>query len=299
MILKNPVENELQSTEAAPEVIEGAQEVINVSGYRFVEIENLLELQADMRADLGEIGIKGTILIATEGINAALAGSRAQVKAVKNWFEQDTRFANLWLKESASEILPFAKLKVRIRPEIITFQPDSANPVSPAQNPAPAMSPAKLKQMLDANEDFTLLDTRNAYEVESGTFESAIDLRLRTFRDLTDAVTTALDSGELDRDKPVVTFCTGGIRCEKAAPYLIEQGFKEVYQVEGGILNYFEECGDAHWQGECFVFDDRVEINPALEPTGARMCRRCHRAIPAVDDTCICERVTPPLPPLR
>jgi len=162
----------------------------------------------------------------------------------------------------------------------------------------PAMTPAKLKQMLDDNVPFTLLDARNRYEIESGTFKEAMDLKLRTFRDFTEAVSTALENGELDKDKPVVTFCTGGIRCEKAAPYLLEQGFKDVHQVEGGILNYFEECGDAHWQGECFVFDDRVEINPALEPTGARMCRACHRAIAAANDSCVCETITP-FEPLR
>lgn len=291
MKLKNPVENMDQSNQ-------GAQDIINVSGYRFVELEYLPILQADMRADFEEIGIKGTILLADEGINAAMAGTPEQVEAVRDWFETDARFADLWLKESLSEILPFSKLKIKIRHEIITFQPDAANPVSPAKNPAPAMSPAKLKQMLDDDTPFTLLDTRNRYEIESGTFTEAVDLKLRTFRDFADAVNTALESGELDLEKPVVTFCTGGIRCEKAAPYLLEQGFKEVYQVEGGILNYFEECGDAHWQGDCFVFDDRVEINSALAPTGARMCRRCHRAIAAANDTCVCESIIP-FQPLR
>lgn len=289
--MKNQVEIVTQANDAA-------QEIINVSGYRFVELEYLPLLQADMRADFAEIGILGTILLADEGINAALAGTATQVQAVRDWFEKDARFTDLWLKESASEMLPFAKLKIKVRREIITFQPDDPNRVSPAQNPAPAMSPAKLKQMLDDKADFTLVDTRNRYEIESGTFEEALDLKLRTFRDFAEAVDTALDSGELDRDKPVVTFCTGGIRCEKAAPYLIEQGFKEVYQVQGGILNYFEQCGDAHWKGECFVFDDRVEINPSLAPTGARMCRDCHRAIPAANDNCVCESITP-FEPLR
>lgn len=289
MKLKNPAEN------VSP-IKEGAQEIINVSGYRFVELEYLPVLRADMHADFDEIGIKGTILLADEGINAAFAGTREQIQAVRDWFGKDARFADLWLKESQSEILPFSKLKVKIRHEIITFQPGATHPVSPARNPAPSMSPTKLKQMLDSDTHFTLLDTRNAYEVESGTFKEAVDLKLRTFRDFADAVNTALDNGELDRNTPVVTFCTGGIRCEKAAPYLLEQGFKEVYQIQGGILNYFEDCGDAHWQGDCFVFDDRVEINPALAPTGARLCRRCHRAVAAANDVCVCEGTTPLLP---
>lgn len=268
------------------------QEIINISGYRFVELEQLTELQADMLADFKEIGIKGTILLADEGINAAMAGTREQVTAVKAWFEKDSRFANLWLKESESDTLPFSKLKIRLRPEIITFQSGAQNPVSPARNPAPAMSPTKLKQWLDDNENFTLLDARNHYETASGTFGKALDLKLNTFKQFGDAVNTALERGELDRNKPVVTFCTGGIRCEKAAPYLIQQGFTEVYQVEGGILNYFEQCGGEHWDGNCFVFDDRAEINPELEPTGARMCEECNLAIPA-DDACPCGAVTP------
>jgi len=283
--LKNQVEQN-SPIEAEP------QEIINISGYRFVELEQLTELQANMLADFKEIGIKGTILLADEGINAAMAGTRGQVTAVKAWFEKDSRFANLWLKESESDTLPFSKLKVRLRPEIITFQSGAQNPVSPARNPAPAMSPTKLKQWLDDNENFTLLDTRNHYETASGTFGKALDLKLNTFKQFGDAVNTALENGELDLNKPVVTFCTGGIRCEKAAPYLIQQGFTEVYQVEGGILNYFEQCGGEHWDGNCFVFDDRAEINPVLEPTGARMCEECNLAIPA-NDTCPCGAVTP------
>jgi len=256
-----------------------SEQTVNISGYRFVQIDDLPELQAEMRAVFNEIGVKGTVLIAKEGINAALAGTASQIEQVRQWFESDHRFKNLWLKESYSQTRPFSKMKVRIRPEIITFQPREANPVSPATNPAPNMSPKTLKNWLDNNTDFTLLDTRNTYEIESGTFSQATDLELATFSEFTTAVQTAVNEGKLKRDTPIVTFCTGGIRCEKAAPYLIEQGFSEVYQVEGGILNYFDQCGGEHWDGDCFVFDDRAEINPALEPTGAQMCEDCHRAV--------------------
>jgi len=274
------------------QAVDSAEPIINVSTYRFVHLDNLVELQADMRRDFAQFGLKGTVLLADEGINAALAGTAGQIQAAREWFAKDPRFANLWLKESESQILPFSKLKIKIRNEIIAFQPDADNPVSPARNPAPAMNPETLKQMLDDQTPFTLLDTRNSYEIDSGTFDQAIDLKLNTFKEFANAVDTALDRGDLNRDKPVVTFCTGGIRCEKAAPYLIEQGFKEVYQIEGGILNYFEKCGGAHWEGECFVFDDRVEINSALQPTGASMCRNCHRAVP-INDTCECKSPNP------
>jgi len=267
-------------------------EFINVSGYRFVNLDNLEALRDKMRADFADIGLKGTVLLAKEGINAALVGTDDQIIALQAWFNQDPHFKELWLKQSASGIIPFSKLKIRIRPEIITFQPDATQPVSPADNPAPAMQPTQLKAWLDEKKSFSLLDTRNAYETDSGTFSDALDLKLNTFRDFAGAVDTALENGTLDKNEPVVTFCTGGIRCEKAAPYLIEQGFKEVYQVEGGILNYFEQCGGEHWDGDCFVFDDRVEINPRLEPTGAYMCRECHRAVPA-RQICKCEAVSP------
>lgn len=281
MQLKNPVQ---QNNEPA----QGADSVVNAIGYRFVDLDCLPVLQADMLEKFKEIGVKGTILLAEEGINAAFAGQRSQIEAVRAWFEQDERFAGLWLKESPSDFLPFSKLKVKIRKEIIAFQPDADNPVSPARNPAPEMNPAKLKQWLDDKANFTLLDTRNDYEVVSGTFEQALNLKLNTFKEFATAVDTALESGELDLDKPVVTFCTGGIRCEKAAPYLIEQGFKEVYQVKGGILNYFEQCSDAHWKGNCFVFDDRAEVNASLLPTGAELCDGCSLAISADKDNCVC-----------
>lgn len=260
---------------------------VNISGYRFVTIHDLPTLQADMLTTFNEIGVKGTILLAGEGINIAMAGTAGQIKTVRDWLETDGRFQNLWLKESFSEFRPFSKLKVRIRPEIITFLPDDPKRVSPADNPAPNMQPEQLQQWLDNNADFTLLDTRNDYEIESGTFETATDLNLENFRDFTTAIDTALEAGTLDKDKPIVTFCTGGIRCEKAAPYLIDKGFSEVYQMQGGILNYLEKCGGKHWHGECFVFDDRAEISTELKPTGARMCDDCSRAI-RLGQTCIC-----------
>jgi len=272
-----------------------SEQTVNISGYRFVHLDNLTVLQADMRAAFNDIGVKGTVLIAEEGINAALAGTVSQIQCVRQWFESDLRFKDLWLKESFSKTRPFSKMKVRIRPEIITFAPKDENPVSPATNPAPNMSPKMLKDWLDKNTDFTLLDTRNTYEIESGTFAQATDLKLKTFSQFSTAVKEAVADGRLKRDTPIVTFCTGGIRCEKAAPYLIEQGFSEVYQVEGGILNYFDQCGGEHWQGDCFVFDDRAEINPALEPTGAQMCEDCHRAVHP-GTTCVCGTVSPALP---
>lgn len=250
----------------------------NISGYRFTRLEYLPVLQADLLAGLKPTGVLGTLLLADEGINIALSGSDEAIDSARAVLSAQPQLSGIWFKESRSADLPFAKLKVRIRPEIISFDNGETRP---DETPAPNMTPATLKQWLDEKRDFILLDTRNDYEVDSGTFAAAQSLDLETFK----AFPSAVDQTRLDKTKPVVTFCTGGIRCEKAAPWLLNAGFKEVYQVEGGILNYFEQCGDAHWQGDCFVFDDRVEIDTKLQVTGATRCPVCQRAAPASSDT--------------
>ena len=264
------------------------QPYINLSGYRFIPLDYLPILQADLHAALDEIGILGTILLADEGINVALAGTAAQCQAARAVFEDDDHFRGLWLKESISELVPFSKLKVRIRHEIIAFDGPEARTRQLERPEAPALPPETLAQWLDSGKDFTLLDTRNTYEVESGTFSRAEHLDIGHFRDYQKAVRTALENGTLDPEKPIVTFCTGGIRCEKAAPWMIEQGFREVYQIEGGVLNYFEKTGGKHWDGDCFVFDDRVELGKTLQPTGATWCTECQLTISAGEE-CLCQ----------
>lgn len=264
------------------------QPYINLSGYRFIPLDYLPILQADLHAALTETGILGTILLADEGINVALAGTAAQCQAARAVLENDERFRDLWLKESQSELVPFSKLKVRIRHEIIAFDGPDARTRQLERPEAPALPPETLAQWLDSGKDFTLLDTRNTYEVESGTFCQAEHLDIAHFRDYQKAVKAALENGTLNPEKPIVTFCTGGIRCEKAAPWMIEQGFKEVYQIEGGVLNYFEKTGGKHWDGDCFVFDDRVEVDKALQPTGASWCTECQLTI-SPGKECVCQ----------
>ena len=248
----------------------------NISGYRFIALDDLQVLRDDMHSALLSHGVLGTILLAEEGINVALVGSREAIEQSRTWFDSDSRFAAMDLKLSFSSFSPFSKLKVKVRPEIITFaQPG----LDPQKKPGKRLTVTELKQWLDEGRDFCLLDSRNTYEIESGTFEQAQSLQIENFRDLPAAVDKAVESGQLDPDKPMVTFCTGGVRCEKTAPWLETQGFSEVYQLDGGILRYFEECEGAHWRGDCFVFDDRVEITPQLEETGAVICRRCHKAV--------------------
>lgn len=255
--------------------------VVNVSGYRFVRLEHLPLIQADMHTALAKTGVQGTVLLAEEGINIALAGSSQQVSAARGYLDSDERFSGLWLKESISDIVPFSKLKVRIRHEIIAFDGPEARARQLARPTAPAMTPEDVRHWIDSGKDFTLLDTRNTYEIESGTFAQAEHLNIAHFRDFQSAIHHALEAGTLNPDKPIVTFCTGGIRCEKAAPWLIEQGFSEVHQIEGGVINYFERTGGVHWQGDCFVFDDRVEIDKNLSPTGATWCTHCQLTIKA------------------
>jgi len=254
-----------------------AMKFLNVSGYRFITLDSLPELQVEMLAALKEAGVMGTILIAEEGINVALSAPAEAIAEAKRWFEADERFAGLWLKESWSELHAFSKLKVRIRPEIITFD-GSATKGATGRETAPAITPETLKQWFDEGRDFVLLDTRNDYEIRSGTFTDAIDISINNFRNFPSAVKSAIESGVLPTDKPIVTFCTGGIRCEKAAPYISEAGVSEVYQIDGGILNWFEQYGGDHWTGDCFVFDDRHVITPELQETNSWLCRECQTA---------------------
>ena len=264
-----------------------AMKYLNVSGYRFVPIDNLSELQVHMLAALREADVLGTILIAEEGINVALSAPAESIAKVRQWFDTDERFAGLWLKESWSELQAFTKLKVRIRPEIITFNGQHAVG-SEGRKHAPPITPETLKTWLDEGRDFVLLDTRNDYEIRSGTFKKAVDVDLVNFRDFPEVAAAAVASGEIPTDKPVVTFCTGGIRCEKAAPFLSAAGVREVYQIEGGILNWFEKYGAEHWDGDCFVFDDRHVITPLLEETNSWLCRVCNTARPE-GVTCDCQ----------
>ena len=251
---------------------------VNLSGYRFVALDALPERRGRLERALLEAGVLGTVLLAPEGLNVALAGTPDACARARAAFESDPSLAGVHLKESRSEAPPFARLKVRLRDEIIAFDgPDS--PARQAARPeAPRLSPETLARWLDEGRDVTLLDTRNAYEVDSGTFTGATALDIDSFRDFGDAALQALADGRLDPERPVVTFCTGGVRCEKAAPWLLEHGFREVWQIEDGVLGWFAHRGAESWKGNCFVFDERVEITPALTPSGATLCPRCQRA---------------------
>ena len=232
--------------------------ILNIAAYRFVALNDLAQLRAAFKARGAQLELKGTVLIATEGINLFLAGAAANVEAFLETLLADARFAPIEVKRSWSSAQPFRRLLVKIKREIVSMHRPEINP---GETPAPRLAPQELKRWLDEGRDIVLLDTRNQFEVELGTFENTLALGLKSFSDFPRA-TPALP--ETLKHQPIVTFCTGGIRCEKAAPWLISQGFREVYQLDGGILNYFEQCGGAHFRGQCFVFDERVALDPAL-----------------------------------
>jgi len=254
--------------------------IVNVSGYRFVHLNDLPDLQSRLKARFSDLGVQGSVMLASEGINVSLAGSAEAISKTRAYLNTDDRLAGLWLKETLSDEIPYRRLRIRVRAEIIAFDGQDSERLQSMRPKAPSISPETVKTWLDERRDFTLLDTRNDYEIVSGTFPHSVDVNIKHFRNFKQAVEVALELGRLDLEKPMVTFCTGGIRCEKAAPWLLEQGFAEVYQIDGGLLNYFAQCGGAHWEGDCFIFDDRVELTTDLKPTGAGLCDYCQLAVP-------------------
>ena len=245
---------------------------VNIAGYRFCDLPDRDELREPFREACEKNRLLGTILLSTEGINFFLCGDQAGIDGFLNYLESDERFVDIPLKISHSEKLAFRRMNVRLKKEIISMGMDE---IRPADYTGDAISPTEFKHWLDEGRDITILDTRNDYEIRIGTFENAVDLDISTFRTFPDAVANS----ELDKEKTVVMFCTGGIRCEKASALMLNQGFQDVRQLEGGVLGYFEEVGGAHWNGDCFVFDRRVAVDPEMNVTGAEVCFACREPL--------------------
>lgn len=239
--------------------------ILNISAYLFVPLTDTLALRESIRSQAADLALKGTVLLAEEGINLFLAGTPEKLRAFVDWLRADTRFATLAPKESWSETVPFRKLLVKVKHEIIRMNHPT---IRPQAGRAPAVDAKTLARWLDAGCDdegrpVVTLDTRNAFEVGYGKFHDAIDWHIGKFSDFPAQVMTHRD--EL-RGKRVVSYCTGGIRCEKAAIFMAEAGIDHVVQLEGGILKYFEEVGGRHYDGSCFVFDEREALGSTLAP---------------------------------
>ena len=242
--------------------------ILNIAAYLFVAIDDADALALRMRERAEAAGLRGSVLVTPEGLNLFLAGEAAPLRGLLDWLREDSRFAALHAKESWSEALPFAKLKVKRKSEIIAFRREHASPLDAGER-APAVEPATLQRWIaqgnrdDSGKRLVLLDTRNREEFGFGTFKDALTLPIDNFTELPEAL--APHREDL-RDATVVSFCTGGIRCEKAALWLRHDGMDNLLQLEGGILGYFEQVGGEGYEGRCFVFDERVALDPALRP---------------------------------
>lgn len=243
--------------------------ITNISVYKFTPLHDLEALRARLR-DLGTAaGLKGTIFLSPEGINLFVAGHPDQVEALLAALRTIPGLEDLAPKVSGSAEQPFNRMLVKIKKEIIAFGVEG---IDPSRRPTPKLPAPTLKRWLDEGRAVTLIDTRNDYEVRMGTFRGAIPAGIENFRDFPEAVGRL---PEALKEQPVVLFCTGGIRCEKAGPFMERAGFQQVLQLDGGILKYFEECGGAHYDGECFVFDRRVGVDAELRETNSVMCFNC------------------------
>ena len=249
--------------------------VVNIAGYKFEPLEDPIELVRIYQQKCDELKLKGTMLISKNGINFSLAGTNEATETFISILEEDNRFLNIPLKVTYSETQPFRRMKVRLKKEIISL---GRKDINPRELTGKRISPQDLKNLLDNKEDVLVLDTRNEYETRVGKFENAIDLNLDTFRDFPEAIESL---PEEYKDKQIVMYCTGGIRCEKASAVMMKAGFADVKQLEGGVLDYFKETGGAYWEGDCFVFDERVALDRELNETEYIYCYICREPLSA------------------
>lgn len=248
--------------------------------YKFVRLPDFAEKRDPLLSHCNAQGIRGTILLAAEGINGTIAGSRQAIDSVLSFLRSDPRLVDLEHKESSANSPPFDRMKVRLKQEIVTLGlPD----IDPNERVGTYVSPEDWNALI-GDPEVTVIDTRNDYEVSIGTFKGAQNPKTASFRQFPDFVRHHLDPTQ---HKKVALFCTGGIRCEKATAFMITQGFQEVYHLKGGILKYLEDVPDEEslWQGECFVFDQRVAVRESLALGTHEMCQGCGHPISDADKT--------------
>jgi UPF0176 protein len=251
--------------------------ILNLATYRFVALDDLPNWRQRILDRAMSEGMRGTVLLSREGINIFVAGEEAAARRWFAWLVDQPPFHAMTAKESWSDEIPFNRMLVRLKREIISMGVDE---IVPERETSPKLSPDELRRWLDEGKEMILLDVRNDYEVEVGTFRDAHAIGVDHFRDFPAAVERLPES---IKQKPVVMFCTGGIRCEKAGPLIQGRGFSEVYQLDGGILAYLERHGQAHYRGDCFVFDKRVALNGDLRPSGLAQCYACQKILSAAD----------------
>jgi len=249
------------------------ENIVNIAGYRFVDLDDRDELRQPFRYICEKLKLKGTILLSKNGINFFLAGKQDSIDSYIEFLESDDRFIGIPLKISYTDYQPFRRMLVRLKKEIIALGIDEIRPVDyTGEN----IKPVEFKKILDDNEEVIIVDTRNEYETRVGVFENAIDLNLSTFKDFPGAIQNL---PEEYKKKQIVMYCTGGIRCEKASVVMMNAGFENVKQLEGGILGYFEETDGSYWKGDCFVFDQRVAVDTNLNETEYSMCFACREPL--------------------
>ena len=247
--------------------------ISNITGYKFIPITDRKSLQGKIQKHSNKLGLKGTVLISEKGLNFSIAGEHKAIQDFVKFLRSDKRFSDIDIKTTYNDYQPFRKMLVRIKKEIISMGIDEIDPFTFTGE---KITPKELQDKLNNNEDIVLLDTRNEYEVRLGTFEDAVDLNLDSFRDFPNKI-MSLD--QKMKNKEIVMFCTGGVRCEKASALMLKNGFKNVKQIDGGVIKYFEDTAGSYWNGDCFVFDDRVALDKNLNETDYILCFRCREPL--------------------
>jgi len=252
--------------------------IVVAAMYHFVDLENFEELRKPLLEFMLAQNVRGTLLLAREGVNGTVAGNQKAIDELINWLKNDKRLAELKVKISYDDEMPFYRSRVKLKKEIVTMGVEGINP----KEVVGTYVKPKDWNTLISDPDVTVIDTRNDYEINIGTFKRAINPRTNSFREFPEYVSKQLDPA---KHKKVAMFCTGGIRCEKSTAYLKQQGFDEVYHLEGGILQYLEDISETEslWDGECFVFDNRVSVNHALEKGEYDQCHACRLPITEED----------------
>src|SRR5690606_26336266 len=252
--------------------------IVVVALYKFVTLEDFQSLREPLLDTMNQHGVRGTLLLALEGINGTVAGTREGTSALLEWLRRDPRLADLDWKESFCDEMPFYRTKVKLKQEIVTR---GIPGIRPHERVGTYVEPRDWNDLI-SDAEVLLIDTRNDYEVSIGTFDGAIDPQTRTFREFPEYVRQQFDP---QKHKKVAMFCTGGIRCEKASSFMLKVGFEEVYHLKGGILKYLEEvpAEQSKWRGECFVFDNRVTVRHDLAPGTFDQCHACRHPVSAED----------------